>query len=112
MPEFETDEYHDYFITRLFVRDGFYDYQNVVENVVEDFSQSVINVLSGYSSKKRNSATKILKSIKNDSRITIAQIATKTGMTGRTVQRYLQEFQKAGILKREGSDANGMWIIV
>lgn len=112
LPEFETDEYHDYFITRLFVRDGFYDYQNVVENVVEDFSQSVINVLSGYSSKKRNSATKILKSIKNDSRITIAQIATKTGMTGRTVQRYLQEFQKAGILKREGSDANGMWIIV
>ena len=27
MPEFETDENHDYFITRLFVRDGFYDYE-------------------------------------------------------------------------------------
>ena len=27
LPEFETDEAHDYFITRLFVRGGFYDYQ-------------------------------------------------------------------------------------
>jgi len=69
-------------------------------------------VLSGYSSKKRNSATEILESIKNDSRITIAQIATQTGMMGRTVQRYLQEFQKTGILKHEGCDANGTWNVV
>ena len=27
MPEFETDEAHDYFITRLFVRKNFYDFQ-------------------------------------------------------------------------------------
>lgn len=27
LPEFETDDNHDYFITRLFVREGFYDYQ-------------------------------------------------------------------------------------
>ncbi len=27
LPEFESDEAHDYFITRLFVREGFYDYQ-------------------------------------------------------------------------------------
>ena len=26
LPEFETDEAHDFFITRLFVREGFYDY--------------------------------------------------------------------------------------
>lgn len=25
MPEFETDESHDYSITRLFIREGFYD---------------------------------------------------------------------------------------
>lgn len=29
LPEFETGEAHDYFITRLFVREGFYDYQKV-----------------------------------------------------------------------------------
>ena len=27
LPEFETDEFHDYFVTRLFVREGFYDYE-------------------------------------------------------------------------------------
>ncbi|MBQ5330574.1 MAG: putative DNA binding domain-containing protein [Oscillospiraceae bacterium] len=36
MPEFETDEDHDYFITRLFIRDGFYDNDNSAENVVEN----------------------------------------------------------------------------
>lgn len=25
LPEFETDEAHDYFVTRLFIREGFYD---------------------------------------------------------------------------------------
>ena len=27
LPEFETNEAHDYFIARLFVREGFYDYE-------------------------------------------------------------------------------------
>lgn len=31
LPEFETDEAHDYFITRLFLRKGFYDYDTVKE---------------------------------------------------------------------------------
>lgn len=31
LPEFETDEAHDYFITRLYVRDGFYDYQKKID---------------------------------------------------------------------------------
>ena len=32
-------------------------------------------------------------------------------MTDRTVQRYLQEFQQAGILQRIGSDISGEWVI-
>lgn len=37
LPEFETDDNHDYFITRLFVREGFYDYQE--ENDGNDGSE-------------------------------------------------------------------------
>lgn len=29
LPEFETDEAHDYFITQLFLRKGYYDYEAV-----------------------------------------------------------------------------------
>ena len=35
LPEFETDEAHDYFITRLFIREGFYDYQDSDQDHLE-----------------------------------------------------------------------------
>ena len=43
LPEFETDETHDYFITRIFVRTGFYDFQNVPENVTENVVEALPN---------------------------------------------------------------------
>ena len=44
--------------------------------------------------------------------ITISEMAVAADITGRTVQRYLKEFQEAGALKREGSDKNGKWIVL
>lgn len=119
LPEFETDEAHDFFITRLFVREGFYDYQissgaapkNVVENVVEQLPEQAKKLIDEYSPKKRSSAIKNLAEIRKNSSVTILQMAGHTGMNDRTVQRYLKEFQEAGILRREGSDASGSWIL-
>ena len=46
LPEFETDENHDYFISRLFVKKGFYDYQenhgNDKDNELMHFSVSTV----------------------------------------------------------------------
>ena len=177
LPEFETDESHDYFITRLFVREGFYDYENgteivaensaeysgrrikngksgksgksvkkigersdikhsvgnssksntvnikknvvensignvvenAAENVAEILSPAAIHFLNEYSKKRRSTAAALLTAICSDSHITIAELAAFSGTTSRTVQRYLQEFQKAGIVKREGSDTSGVW---
>lgn len=119
LPEFETDEAHVFFITRLFVREGFYDYQiasgtvpkNVVENVVEQLPEQAKKLIDEYSPKKRSSAIKILAEIRKNSSVTILQMAGHTGMNDRTVQRYLKEFQDAGILRREGSDTCGSWIL-
>lgn len=40
--------YHEYFITRLFVREGFYDYEGNIENVVEMLSGATQAKLSEY----------------------------------------------------------------
>ena len=120
LPEFETDDNHDYFITRLFIREGFNDHENVVENVIENVVENVVEKLSGkidvlfagYSEKRKATALKILAIIGSDGHTTIFQISQKTGMNIRTVQRYLKEFQDNGILKREGSDINGEWILL
>ena len=81
--------------------------ENVVENVVEEYSEFITKYLNGYGTKKRQTAKILLNIIKNDSQITIAKMAAASGTSTRTVQRYLQDFQNAGILKREGGDING-----
>ena len=72
----------------------------------------VINFLDTYSKKKCETAKKILSEIMNDGSMTIAQIAALAEINDRTVQRYLKDFQDAKILRREGSDTDGKWIIL
>ena len=98
------------------MREGFYDYENVVENVaenvVERFSDAANKLLKSYSKKKCETAKKILSAIARDNSVTIAQIAGTAEINDRTVQRYLKEFQDAEILRREGSDTDGKWILM
>ena len=119
LPEFETDENHDYFITRLFIHDGFnrsdIDQENVVENVidnvVDNLSEKIKEHLGSYSPKKKTTATKIIRLIADNGNLTSAEIAEMIGATERTVQRYINEFKNAGLIIREGSDISGRWIL-
>ena len=116
LPEFITDDDHSYFITRLFIRDGFDDYDSVVENVVENVAEelppAITSLLNGYAKKKREAAMQLALAIFENGQITIAEMAVMTRMTTRTVQRYLKEFQDAGAMKRTGSDKSGERILL
>ena len=111
-PEFITDDDHSYFITRLFIRDGFDDYDSVVENVAEELPPAITSLLNGYAKKKREAAMQLALAIFENGQITIAEMAVMTRMTTRTVQRYLKEFQDAGAMKRTGSDKSGERILL
>ena len=123
LPEFETDEMHDYFITRLFVRNGFYDFdeienitesstENVTENVTENLPNATRKLLAEYSDKKRAKAIVLALAISSDSHITIEKMIRLIHATDRTVKRYLKEFQDAGALRRKGSDTSGEWLLM
>ena len=43
--------------------------------------------------------------------ITIAEMTQLSGVSERTVKRYLKEMQETGILTREGSDTSGKWVL-
>ena len=86
--------------------------KNDTENDTETIPEGVTIFLENYNNKKRLTAEKIIKAILFDSHITIPEIAKVSGSSERTIKRYLKEFQMAGVLKREGSDTCGEWILL
>lgn len=87
LPEFETDEAHDYFITRLFVREGFYDYQDNNEG-------STTPELPSFTAKD-----KILQLITENPKIKRKEIADSLGLSIDGVRYHLKKMNNDGILE-------------
>ena len=95
LPEFETDEAHDYFITRIFIREGFNDYSDDnVSNTTKETNREIL-----------------ISSIKENPQITVKELAVKTGLTEDGVRYHINKMRKEGIISREGSTKAGRWII-
>lgn len=103
LPEFETDENHDYFVTRLFVREGFYDYQNERQTSANG---TQVGTQSGIDSENGGYEHRILSMIKTNNKITRKQIASELSVSLRTVQRMLNSIKG---LKYIGSGRGGHW---
>ena len=54
----------------------------------------------------------IVKEMLFDPYITTSELAQKTGIKFRTLQRYVSQLQAAGIIIREGGRKEGKWIII
>lgn len=54
----------------------------------------------------------ILKEIIDNPNITTKELAQKTGVKFRTLQRYVSQLQKLGLLEREGGRKDGHWVVV
>jgi ATP-dependent DNA helicase RecG len=55
---------------------------------------------------------KILNLIKDSPTITGKQMSKMLSVSQRTIERDLSSLQKKGILKREGKDNSGVWIVI
>jgi ATP-dependent DNA helicase RecG len=54
----------------------------------------------------------ILDTIKKNPAITIDALSETLAVKKRTLERYIAELQRCGILKREGGKKNGVWVVV
>ena len=54
----------------------------------------------------------IMQAIQENPKITQKDICAKTGIPLRTVKRTMSELQKSGKLRREGTNRNGLWVII
>ena len=93
-PEFETDDDHSYFITRLYVHEDF-----LKENELNK------------SQKGAERKWEILELLKQNSTMTQIMLMEELNLSRKQVQKDMKELQEDGVLVREGSNRNGRWIV-
>ncbi|MGN1165291.1 MAG: ATP-binding protein, partial [Lachnospiraceae bacterium] len=100
-PEFETDDNHSYFISRLFVHEGFLN---------EETKRSQ----KGAEKEPKKGAERkrdILNQLEENSTMTQTGLMEVLGLTRKQIQKAIKELQEEGLLVREGSNRNGRWIV-
>jgi ATP-dependent DNA helicase RecG len=82
-----------------------YDFSGVMLNFKWE-SEPVSGEMSGEMSGE------ILKSIQNNPKITIPELAQIFDVTDRTIERYLRKLRKENKIERVGSTKSGSWKII
>ena len=96
LPEFETDEAHDYFVTRLFIREGFYDEgenggSTTLKLPPNDMQEMIIELM------------------KINPNITRKEIADKIGLMVDGARYHIKKLTDKGKIKYVGTSRNGHW---
>jgi ATP-dependent DNA helicase RecG len=126
---FETTVYKTKFTfmldTTKAIRD--YDTENNTENTQKTEESGIKNEESGMkndesgmksgmkneeSGMKIKTIDKILDLINNDNTISITQLSIETKITRSTIQKHIENLKSKGIIRREGADKGGKWIII
>lgn len=100
-PEFETDDDHSYFISRLFVHEGF------LREETKRSQKGAEKEPKKGAKRKRD----ILNQLEENSTMTQTGLMEVLGLTRKQIQKAIKELQEEGLLVREGSNRNGRWIV-
>ena len=102
LPEFETDEAHDYFVTRLFIREGFYDEGSESLNSFQN-ETSLKQVLKPSSYDK---LLPLIECLDVNKYISIQDVMNITGKSRTTAWRYLKLLVDADVVEADGETNN------
>ncbi len=100
MPEFETDEARSYFITRLYIHEGFKPDGN--EGAKKEPKRS---------RKGADRKEAILDTLAKHPEYTQQRLMSELNMTRKQVQSDIYELKQEGLLIREGTNRSGVWAV-
>ena len=100
LPEFETDEAHDYFVTRIFIHEDFYD--DGGSDGGSTTPKQAANEIQG----------QIVDMIRLDSQISKKEIAEKLGMSIDGVKYHMKRMTELGMIRYIGTSRKGHWEIL
>lgn len=104
-PEFETDEDHSYFISRLFVHEAF-----LKEKELEN-SQKGAEKEPKRSQKGAERKLDILHRMKENPAITQVKLMEELELSRKQIQKIIKDLQEEGLVERQGSNRSGKWIV-
>ena len=92
--------------------DGINDGINRLRGENDGINDGIKSKLSHIAVKKRERIEKLLKIINENPSVASDLIAIQLGISRPTAERYLAELRRMEIVKREGSNKNGKWLIL
>ena len=105
-PEFETDDDHSYFISRLFVHEAF------LRSGKKEREQKRAKKEPKKGDEKRSRKKwNILQRMKEESTITQVKLMEEFNLTRKQVQKIIKDLREDGLVERQGSNRSGKWIV-
>lgn len=101
LPEFETDEAHDYFVTRIFIHEDFYD------NGGSDGGSDGGSITSKIPLTETQS--QIVNMLLSTPSMTKKEMAEKLGLSTDGVKYHIKKMTESGIVRYVGTSRNGHW---
>lgn len=106
-PEFETDEGRTYFISRLFIHEGFLtDNSNLLQNDETSLQQVLQKVLR---KSEYERMVPVISYLEENGMITSKMVEELTGKTRTTAWRYLQKLCDVGVLQPAGKTNKSLY---
>lgn len=114
-PEFETDDDHSYFISRLFVHEVFLQEEpkKSRKGAEKELKKSRKGAEKEPKKSQKGAERKqaISDLLQKDPTMTQTQLMQELALTRKQIQTDMKELQEEGILAREGSNRYGRWVV-
>lgn len=105
-PEFETDDDHSYFISRLFVHEAF-----LRAGKKEREQKRAKKEPKKGDEKRSRKKWNILQRMKEESTITQVKLMEEFNLTRKQVQKIIKDLREDGLVERQGSNRSGKWMV-
>lgn len=109
-PEFETDEDHSYFISRLFVHEAFLK-EEEPEHSQKGAEKEPKKGAKKEPKKRAERKQNILHRLEENPGITQVELMEKFGLSRKQIQSIIKDLREAGLVERQGSNRSGKWTV-
>ena len=109
-PEFETDDAHSYFISRIFVHEAFLK-ENKLNNEEKGAEKEPKRSQKKEPKKGTERKSAILQRMQANPTVTQVMLMEEFGLTRKQVQKIIKDLREEGLVERQGSNRSGKWIV-